>query len=605
MTAERYVSIAATGLLTPFAEAGVLEVADVQVARRVAFLYGEVSNVATLGLALAVRALRLGAVCVVIESVIGDVLASLETPPADPLPWPSPTEWLAVLTTSPLVTVGADEPGLRPLRWVGGRLYLERYWADQELVRTELLRRGTQPPPVVDDARIERLADELSAGDVLPAGEPNLQRLAAVTVAKSWLTVLAGGPGTGKTTTVARALALVAAELGRPPVVALAAPSGRAAARLQESVRKVVAELPVSDADRAAIVGARASTLHRLLGWQPGRRYIHTAENPLPADVVVVDELSMVPLSMMARLLPAVRSDARLVLVGDPEQLAPVEAGAVLADIAAAVEEPPTESAPPPLPLVRLRHTWRYEGAIEQLAQAIRDGDADAAMAVLRGPDPAVRMVVIDDTGHLATKDLARTQGTAVEAGVRAATAARAGDIDGALAALSYHRVLCAHRTGPYGAAAWGRQVGLWLNQAMPGYSTGGEWYVGRPLLVTRNDPDLGVSNGDAGIIVATPQGPRAAFSTIPPLLLAPAQLEDVATLHAMTIHKAQGSQFDEVTIVLPMVPSPLLTRELLYTAVTRASEQVTLIAHPDAVRQAISTRAIRASGLRSRLYEA
>ncbi len=605
MTAERYVSIAATGLLTPFAQAGVLEVADVQVARRVAFLYGEVSNVATLGLALAVRALRLGAVCVAIESVVGDVLASLETPPTDPLPWPSPTDWHTVLTTSPLVTVGADEPGLRPLRWVGGRLYLERYWADQELVRTELLRRGRQTPPVVDDARIERLADELSAGDVLPTGEANLQRLAAVTVAKSWLTVLAGGPGTGKTTTVARALALVAAELGRPPVVALAAPSGRAAARLQESVRKVVAELPVSDADRAAIVGARASTLHRLLGWQPGRRYIHTAENPLPADVVVVDELSMVPLSMMARLLPAVRSDARLVLVGDPEQLAPVEAGAVLADIAAAVEEPPTQAAPPPLPLVRLRHTWRYEGAIEQLAQAIRDGDADAAMAVLRGPDTAVRMVVIDDAGHLATKDLARTHDTAVEAGVRAATAARAGEIDGALAALSYHRVLCAHRTGPYGAAAWGRQVGLWLNKAMPGYSAGGEWYVGRPLLVTRNDPDLGVSNGDAGIIVATPLGPRAAFSTIPPLLLAPAQLEDVSTLHAMTVHKAQGSQFEAVTIVLPMVPSPLLTRELLYTAVTRASEQVTLIAHPDAVRQAISTRALRASGLRSRLYEA
>jgi len=605
MTAERYVSIAATGLLTPFAEAGVLEVADVQVARRVAFLYGEVSHVATLGLALAVRALRLGAVCVVIESVVEDVLASLEAPPTDPLPWPSPTEWHAVLSTSSLVTVGDEELGLRPLRWVGGRLYLERYWADQELVRTELLRRGTRTPPVVDDARVERLADELSAGDVLLAGEPNLQRLAAVTVAKSWLTVLAGGPGTGKTTTVARALALVAAELGRPPVVALAAPSGRAAARLQESVRKVVAELPVSDADRAAIVAARAFTLHRLLGWQPGRRYIHTAENPLPADVVVVDELSMVPLSMMARLLPAIRSDARLVLVGDPEQLAPVEAGAVLADIAAAVEEPPTEAAPPPLPLVRLRHTWRYEGAIEQLAQAIREGDADAATAVLRGPDPAVRMVVLDDAGHVSAPDLARTQVTAVEAGVRAATAARAGDINGALAALSYHRLLCAHRTGPYGAAAWGRQVGLWLSQAMPGYSAGGEWYVGRPLLVTRNDPDLGVSNGDAGIIVATPQGPRAAFDTIPPLLLAPAQLEDVSTLHAMTVHKAQGSQFEAVTIVLPMVPSPLLTRELLYTAVTRASEQVTLIAHPDAVRQAISTRALRASGLRSRLYEA
>jgi exodeoxyribonuclease V alpha subunit len=603
MTTTPYVSIAANGLLVPFAEAGVLDVADVQVARRVAYLYGEVSQVGTLGLALTVRALRLGAVCVVVDTAAEDVLATLEQQPAEPLPWPSLLEWHEVLSTSPVVTVGPDGPGTRPLRWVDGRLYLERYWADQELVRTELLRRATVAPPVVNEDRVERLADELSSRDALPAGERNLQRVAAVTVARSWLTVLAGGPGTGKTTTVARALALVAAELGRPPVVALAAPSGRAAARLQESVRQVVEQLPVSETDRAAIMAARGSTLHRLLGWQPGRRYLHTAENPLPADVVVVDELSMVPLSMMARLLPAVRSDARLVLVGDPEQLAPVEAGAVLADIAAAVEEPAGAATAPPLPLVRLTHTWRYEGAIELLAQAIRDGDADAAMAVLSGDDPAVRMVVLDDGGHVSGAELARTRGIAVEAGTRAVAAARRGDVDAALAALSTHRVLCAHRTGPYGAAAWGRQVGQWLAQSIDGYGSGGEWYVGRPLLVTRNDPDLGVSNGDAGIIVNTVSGPRAAFGTIPPLLLAPAQLEDVSTLHAMTVHKAQGSQFEAVTIVLPMLPSPLLTRELLYTAVTRASEQVTLIAHPDAVRQAIAARALRASGLRSRLH--
>ncbi len=605
MTTSPYVSIAATGLLVPFSEAGVLDVADVQVSRRIAHLHGEVSQVAILGLALTVRALRLGAVCVVVDAITEDVLATLEQPPAIPLPWPSSAEWHAALSTSAMVTSGPEAPGTRPLRWVDGRLYLERYWADQELVRTELLRRATLTAPVVDEARVETLADELSRGDALPAGEPNLQRLAAVTVARSWLTVLAGGPGTGKTTTVARALALVAAELGRPPVVALAAPSGRAAARLQESVRQVVEHLPVSETDKAAIMAARASTLHRLLGWQQGRRYLHSAENPLSADVVVVDELSMVPLSMMARLLPAVRSDARLVLVGDPEQLAPVEAGAVLADIAAAVEEPAPGASAPPLPLVRLRHTWRYEGAIELLAQAVRDGDAEGAIAVLQGRDPAVRMVVLDQAGHLSAPELARTRGAAVEAGVRAVHAAREGDVDGALSALSTHRVLCAHRTGPYGAAAWGRQVGQWLAQSIPGYGSGGEWYVGRPLLVTRNDPDLGVSNGDAGIIVDTVHGPRAAFGTIPPLLLAPAQLEDVSTLHAMTVHKAQGSQFDAVTIVLPMLPSPLLTRELLYTAVTRASEQVTLIAHPDAVRQAIATRALRASGLRSRLHEA
>jgi exodeoxyribonuclease V alpha subunit len=601
---EHYVSIAATGLLATFAEAGVLEVADVQVARHVAFLYHEVSEVARLGLALTVRALRLGAVCVEVSTIAEDALASLEEPPTEALPWPTESEWWEVLADSPMVTVGADVPGARPLRWVGGRLYLERYWADQELVRRELLRRGGLVPPVVDEAKLERLADELSAADVLPDGVPNLQRRAALTVATSWLTVLAGGPGTGKTTTVARALALVAAELGRPPVVALAAPSGRAAARLAESVRTEAGRLPVSESDRAAIASAPATTLHRLLGWQQGRTYLHTAENPLAADVVVVDELSMVPLSMMARLLPAVRSDARLVLVGDPEQLAPVEAGAVLADIAAAVEDPPPDADPLQLPLVRLTHTWRYGGAIEHLAQAIRDGNAEAALAVLQGPDPSVRVVSLDESGHVAATALLPTRQAAVTAGQAAVAAARRGDADAALTALSQHRVLCAHRTGPYGAAAWGRQVGQWLTDAIPDYGVGGEWHVGRPLLVTRNDPDLGVSNGDAGIIIATPSGPRAAFGTTPPLLLAPAQLEDVATLHAMTIHKAQGSQFGSVTIVLPMLPSPLLTRELLYTAVTRASHQVTLIAHPDAIRHAIATRALRASGLRSRLYE-
>lgn len=604
MTAERYVSITATGLLATFAEGGILEVADVQVARHIAFLYQEVSEVVRLGLALTVRALRLGAVCVDVASIADDALASLEELPAEPLPWPSEAEWGEVLSTSPLVTVGADGPGTRPLRWVGGQLYLERYWADQELVRHELLRRGSEALPVVDEARLERLADELSAGDVLPPGEPNLQRSAALTVARSWLTVLAGGPGTGKTTTVARALALVAAELGRPPVVALAAPSGRAAARLQESVRDVVGRLPVSDTVREAIASAPSTTVHRLLGWQQGRTYVHTAENPLAADVVVVDELSMVPLSMMARLLLAVRRDARLVLVGDPEQLAPVEAGAVLADIAAAVEDPPPDASPLPIPLVRLRHTWRYGGAIEQLAQAIRDGDADAALAVLHGPDPLVQIVSLDESGHVTAAALAPTRHAAVEAGRDAMDAAVAGNADAALRALSRHRVICAHRTGPYGASAWGRQVGQWLASAIPDYGAGGEWHIGRPLLVTRNDPDLGVSNGDAGIIITTPAGPRAAFGTTPPLLLAPAQLEDVATLHAMTIHKAQGSQFEAVTIVLPMLPSPLLTRELLYTAVTRASDRVTLIAHPDSIRHAITTRALRASGLRSRLYE-
>lgn len=593
---EAPVSSIATGVLRTFSEHGVLAVADVQVARRVGFLYDrDVSDDVLLAFALCVRALRMGAVALSLADVQTQVEATLEEDVSGTLPWPETSAWSAEVASSRLVTTGADGPGRRPMRLVDGLLYLERHWREQEVVRAQLLRRASQTPPAVDAARVTEGAAILSSRDRLGEGEPNLQAEAAATVASSWVTVLAGGPGTGKTTTVARALALVAQELGRPPTVALAAPSGRAAARLQEAVRTAVAGMDVDDDLRAALSSVQASTVHRLLGYRQ-RSVARTANDPLPQEVVVVDEVSMVSLSMMARLLPAVRDDARLVLVGDPEQLAPVDAGAVLADITAAVEDADVS----PVPLVRLRHTWRFGGEIGQLAELVRHGDADQALELLRGGQD-VQLVPIDDDGT--PGDLGGTMVSAQEAGVAADAAARAGDVTAALEALGRHRVLCAHRSGPYGATTWARQVERWVGAALPHEGRRGEWYVGRPLLVTQNDPDLGISNGDAGIIVATPQGPRAAFERgDTPLLLAPAQLVDVETMHAMTIHKAQGSQFEEVTVVLPMVPSPLLTRELLYTAVTRATRRVRVVAHPDAFTTAVATRAVRASGLRSRL---
>jgi exodeoxyribonuclease V alpha subunit len=319
----------------------------------------------------------------------------------------------------------------------------------------------------------------------------------------------------------------------------------------------------------------------------------------------------------MARLLEAVRATARLVLVGDPDQLSSVEAGAVLGDVVrapGAADERLAQRlvdlgmAGPQTPtpvhgVVQLTHTWRFGEAIITLASAIREGDDDAVMAVLRGNSREVRFVeVYADAGPeaAALHDVAED---VRQAGVAMLDAARAGNLPAALRALDRHRLLCGHRRGPYGAGRWSLEVERWLAQAVPGYAEDGEWYLGRPLLVTANDYELGLYNGDTGVIVDTPDGVRAAFARgAEATLLAPVRLDAVQTLHAMTVHRAQGSQFDRVTFLLPPPSSPLLSRELLYTAVTRAKERVLLIGAETAIRRAVLRPANRASGLRNRL---
>jgi exodeoxyribonuclease V alpha subunit len=319
----------------------------------------------------------------------------------------------------------------------------------------------------------------------------------------------------------------------------------------------------------------------------------------------------------MARLLEAVRAKARLLLVGDPDQLSSVEAGAVLADVVRAPGPPDLRlgahlaglgvAAPdepgPVHGVVQLNWTWRFGQAIHSLARAIQAGDDEQVMAVLRGGSAEVRFVEIDpdaDPGTAALREVARN---VREAGAAMLSAARAGDIPGALLALDQHRLLCGHRRGPYGAGRWSFEVERWLAEAIPGYAEDGEWYVGRPLLVTANDYEMGLYNGDTGVIVNTPVGVRAAFSRgAEATLFPPVRLDAVQTVHALTVHRAQGSQFDRVTFVLPPPTSPLLTRELLYTAVTRAKEQVLLIGAETAIRRAVLRPANRASGLRHRL---
>lgn len=542
-----------------FAE--LFEPADLHVAQRLTALGKDDDDRVALAVALAVRALRGGSVCVDLASVAA-------TAGMPELPWPPPEQWAEAVRASPL----AEE---QVLRLHGDLLYLDRYWREEQQVCDDVLALLAAPPrhPVP------------GVGRLFPDGWEE-QRGAAEVALRQSLTVLTGGPGTGKTTTVARLLAAIAeqAEIagGAPPRMALAAPTGKAAARLQDAVADEVSRLdPV---DRTRLAGLRATTLHRLLGSRPGTssRFRHHRDNRLPHDVIVVDETSMVSLTMMARLLEAVRPDARLLFVGDPDQLASVDAGAVLADLVEGLGE---------AGVVELTTPHRYGAAIGALARAIRAGDADAAVQLLRAGGDAV--------GWLETGDPSASLRAPLTARAEALRrAALLGDGAAALAVLDGHRLLCAHRRGPFGVAHWNRQVERWLAEST-GQPVWAQWYPGRPLLVTANDYGLGVYNGDTGVVVASPDGLRAHVGA---QRFAPGRLGEVDTMFAMTIHKSQGSQADEVTVLLPPPDSRLLTRELFYTAVTRAKKRVQVVGTEDAVRAAIDRRATRASGLAQRL---
>jgi exodeoxyribonuclease V alpha subunit len=566
-------AIGAVGKLRAFNEAGVLDSADVHVAQRISMLAKETDETVALAVALAARALRGGSVCVDLTTVAADS-------GAPELSWPEPEAWLAALRASRLL---GEPPVLR--LYENRLLYLDRYWREEEQVCADLLALSA-PAAGVEVAGYARL---------FPPGYHEQRDAAEIAVSQS-VTVLTGGPGTGKTTTVARLLALLAEQAdasGKSALrIALAAPTGKAAARLAEAVASEVAELDAVDRERLS--GLQAVTLHRLLGSRPDTsvRFRHHRGNRLPHDVIVVDETSMVSLTMMARLLEAVRPDARLILVGDADQLASVDAGAVLADLVDGL------AGREDVRVAKLRTSHRFGKAIGTLAEAIRVGDADTAVALLRSGDQHVELV--DDADPTAA-----LRAILVPHALRLREAAVVGAVDVALATLDDHRLLCAHRRGPFGVQHWNQQVQRWLSEetGQPAWS---QWYPGRPLLVTANDYGLRVYNGDTGVVVAGPDGMRAVIATAAgPLDFATSRLADIETMHAMTIHKSQGSQVDEVTVLMPPEDSRLLTRELFYTAVTRAKTKVRVVGSEPSVRAAVGRQAVRASGLRLRLQGA
>ena len=582
-------------LLRAFNAAGVLSVADVHVAVRLGAIGRDDDELVALAAAFAVRGPRLGHVCVDLATI--RATAAVDTEEAvdlSALPWPEPGPWLERVRASPLV----GEDGARPLRLDGTKLYLDRYWREESEVATDLRALGATVAGGVDETLLADGLARLFGGD--PDGR---QAQAAEAAVRSRFAVVAGGPGTGKTTTVARIVALLLEQArGGDVLIGLAAPTGKAAARLEQAVHEAAGDMAVDDEIRGRLLALQASTLHRLLGWRPDShsRFKHNRENRLPHDVVIVDETSMVSLSLMARLLEAVRPGTRVVLVGDPGQLTSIEAGAVLGDIVG-----PAVGGAEREGIVVLETVHRHGREIAAVADGIRRGDADAVVAALRASPERIEWLDVDVADHDALGPLAPVRAGVVETARAVTAAARAGDAATALAALGRFRVLCAHRRGPHGVTTWTALVEAWLGEAIDGFARERPWYPGRPLLVTENDHGLRLYNGDTGVVVSTGEDRvSAAFERRGEVAhFRPSRLGAVETVYAMTVHKSQGSQFDTAAVLLPDPASPILTRELLYTAVTRAKERLVLAGTEEAVRAAVDRPVARASGLRERLW--
>jgi exodeoxyribonuclease V alpha subunit len=610
-------------VLEPFRKAGLLGELDLRFAGLMQTLTGrEPTEELLLASALTSRSTRAGHVCLDLARAAETVFP--EGPPPGIPDFPPRDAWAERLIETPVVGRPGDLTPLVLDR--GARLYLHRYWSYQEALVRWIRENSIPAEPLPPPGRVRSALDRFFPQ--VPAAQADWQKVAACTASLRRFTVVSGGPGTGKTSTVTRILALFR-ELRKasdPPVrIALAAPTGKAAARLGETVRRIAGELfdpePVPPE-----IPTNAATLHRLLGPVRGSPYFrHNAEHPLPLDVLVVDEASMVDLALMSKLVQALPPGARLILLGDRDQLASVEAGAVLGDICgkdrrpgfsssfrALLERETGERIPEPVEtagaeairdgIVLLRRSYRFGEAsgLGRLARLVNRGDADGVVSILReGGDGDLSWSPLPGPKTLAGTLRGRARGPYEAASGASSPAAALEGFDG-------FRILCALREGPYGARAANGLVERTLvaeGQIRPGVT----WYPGRPILVTRNDYELQLFNGDVGVIW-TPDGgaPRAWF--IGPEGTArsvhPLRLPEHESAFAMTVHKSQGSEFERVLLLLPDRPSPVLTRELIYTAVTRARRHVEIWGPEQVLRTAVSRRTLRSSGLEEALLE-
>jgi exodeoxyribonuclease V alpha subunit len=579
-----------------------------------------------LAAALASNATQSGSVCVDLTAISGKPFPQQESQTAGSVCAPDFADWVNALRESSV----AGEPGdFRPLVLdQAGRLYLYRYWKYEQRA-AQLLKRFAASD--LCDVNAALLTHGLSR--LFPPQETDdidWQRLAALTAVLRRFSLVTGGPGTGKTSTVLRILALLLAQPGHERLrIALAAPTGKAAARLKEAVKQSKEMLEAS-ADVLARIPEEAFTLHRLLGFMPGSRvFRHNRTNPLPFEMIVVDEASMVDLPLMAKLLEAVPPEARLLLLGDRDQLASVEPGAVFGDICSAAEAAgwspafreqvrpyvqalPASSANAGGPLqdsmTVLRRSYRFggESGIGQLSRSIQAGDCVTAIQLLNAKDlPDVLWEEAAAPAGLESR-LERWILEAYSGCLEAASPAEA------FTSFARSRILCAVRQGPFGVTRINRMAEDTLARKGLVRPRGG-WYRGRPVIINRNDYPLRLFNGDIGIAWEEPS--RAQTGPLPLGVFFPSEsgemrrflpsrLPEQETVFAMTIHKAQGSEFDSVLLILPDQASPVLTRELLYTAVTRARKRVEIWARRETIEASIEKRVIRHSGLREALSQ-
>ncbi len=517
------------------------------------------------------RAVRQGHLCLDLAS------PTEEVPPLD--------EARCALAVSRAVGVGGDEATTPLVLDSAGRLYLRRYYEYEQSLAAALKER---------------------AGAIAPCGEG--QEAAVEAALAGRLAVISGGPGTGKTTTAVTILQrLMESDPGTR--IALAAPTGKAAARLEEAIRDGFAKLVRTDLSAALERLPRAKTLEGLLGARPGSAAIrHHAGNPLAVDVLLVDEASMIALPLMAKLFAALPHKTRVVLLGDRDQLASVAPGSVLADLAEGL----------PVALVMLRRNYRFgnESAIFRLCEAIREGDAGTALKIV-GQATGEAWPDLGGAPLPASADTlaARLRGPVLE-GYGEVVAER--DPERALAAFSRFRILCALRRGPYGVEGLNRQIETLLREAglIRGHGPQHAFYAGMPVLITRNDYQLNLMNGTIGILLPDPNDPEPVDGSEKPLWgwfpgegketglrrIAPARLPDYEPAYAMTVHKSQGSEFERVLLLLPDRDAPVITRELIYTGLTRARSRVEVWFDPELFEQGVARKTQRASGLREAL---
>lgn len=614
---------------------GAVRSLDVQFARMISAGTQPETNYAALMLAATCLSAEAGSghVCLYLEQLSADSLFDGRYPQLASELWraagePDVGQWLALLSQHSAVSDGSTPT---PIVLQEKRLYLQRMWQSEGDVADffsveKQAASSLMSPLLVDEPRLKTILDALFERGA--SAEIDWQKVAAAVAVTRRISIISGGPGTGKTTTVAKLLAALV-QLYSPQKlrIQLAAPTGKAAARLTDSLGLASLRLPLSDAERAAFP-VEASTLHRLLGAQPGsQRMRYHRGNPLHLDVLVVDEASMVDLPMMARLIAALPEQARVIFLGDRDQLASVEAGAVLGDICRFAEQGYSAERAAQLSyltgcdvtpasvvnaasvrdsLCLLRHSYRFDSAsgIGLLAKAVNAGDSAAASAVLAQGLADVAGYPLNETEDF--QPLLDACVAGYQPYLQGVT--QGASPDEILAYFSRFQVLCALREGPFGVKGLNERIEQRLNRKglirKPAVLAG-KWYAGRPVMISRNDSALGLFNGDIGIALYGESRELRVYFQLPGgevKSVQPSRLPAHETAYAMTVHKSQGSEFDHTLLVLPNHFLPVLTRELVYTAITRAKKQLSLYASEKVFSIATRTRTRRRSGLADRL---